>query len=318
MLTNKTENKRIVEFDIARGIAIFLMVLQHSWLLIFSHFTNNPYLDSAVYISAIVFGAPVFLFLMGANIISSHRNNPRSLLIRGFKLIFLGYSLSALRFFLPIILGQYFGIINNPENIIYHFQPIYYLLEVDVFQLAGLSLIAIALLRWKKLKAEYYLLMAFIVAFISPFLWQISLAGFLKYLLDPFIGTDIYVIFPFFSCFFYPLAGVYFGNLLHKVKDKNFFYKKCFFKLMPVFILGIIFVLADSNFSEMSYYRHDLGVSLIFTSLIVYWLAFLNFNYRKWPIKIINSLTVWSKNVTKIYIVQWLVIAWLALLISIK
>jgi len=312
-----SKSKRIIELDIARGVAIFLMVLQHSWLLIFSHFTNNPYLDSGVYLLAIVLGAPVFLFLMGVNIINSHRNNPRSLLIRGLWLIILGYALSALRFFIPIILGQHLGIISNPENIIYHFQPIYYLLEVDVLQLAGLSLMAIALLRWQKIKAEYYLFIAFIVAFISPFLWQISLAGFLKYLLDPFIGTDTYVIFPFFSCFFYPLVGVYFGSLLHKIKNKELFYKKCFIKLIPVFVIGTIFLLADPNFSGMSYYRHDLGVSLIFISLIIYWLAFINLNYRKWSVKIINTLTVWSKNVTKIYIVQWLIIAWLAILISI-
>ena len=312
------KNKRQAELDIARGVAIFLMISQHLWLLIFSQFINNIYIDYTLYILGIVLGAPVFLFIMGVNIANSHHNDPRRLFIRGLKLIFLGYGLSALRFFIPIVLAQHFGLISNPENIIYHFKPIYYLLEIDILQLAGLSLMIIALLRWQQVKNKYYLALAFVIAFFAPFLWQINVSGFLKYLVDPFWGTDAYVLFPLFSCFFYPLIGVYFGNLLVTIKNKELFYKKCFINLIPVIVLGLIFVLVDFNISRISYYRHDVGVSLIFGSLIIYWLAFIYLNYHKWPVKIINTLTIWSKNVTQIYIVQWLLNAWAAVLISLK
>ena len=125
---------------------------------------------------------------MGVNIIKSRHVAPHQLITRGLKLIFLGYALSALRFFIPIILGQHFGLIANPDNIIYKFNPIYYLLQVDILQVAGLSLITIALLKWQRVKYDYYLVLAFIVALLAPFLVQINISGFFQYFLDPFWG----------------------------------------------------------------------------------------------------------------------------------
>lgn len=307
------------EFDIARGVAIFLMILQHSWLLIFSNFVNNSNLDYIFYISGTFLVAPVFLFLMGASIENSRHNQPYDLATRGLQLIILGYILSALRFFLPIVLGQYFGIINNPENIIYKIQPIYYLLQVDILQVAGLSLLAIALLKWRKVKYEFYLVVALFVSLISPLLYQLNFSnsGF-KYLFDIFFGTADYVTFPFFPWFFYPLVGVYFGNLLFKTKNKIDFYKGIFIKLIPIIIIGFIFFIINFDFSTPSYSRHSIGSSLLETSIILYWLAIIYLNYKKLSIKIINILTCWSKNVTLIYFVQWLLIAWLAIFISVK
>lgn len=310
-------NKRQVEFDIARGIAIALMILQHTWLLLFSGIVNNPDLDYFIFILGTVLVAPVFLFLMGANIINSHRNEPRSLFIRGLQLIVLGYGLSALRFFLPIALSQYFGLIVSPENIIYKIPLIDYLLEIDILQVAGLSLMGIALLKWRKIKYDYYLVLALLVALFSPFLWQINFSNSLKYLFEPFFGLDSYIVFPFFPWFFYSLVGVYFGDLFSKVKDKVDFYKGSFVKLIPVIVLGIIFLLLDFNLPNLSYSHHDIGASLLFVSIVIYWLAIIHLNYRKLSVKIINTLTFWSKNVTLIYIIQWLLIAWTAVLISV-
>lgn len=311
-------NRRYIEFDIARGVAIVLMILQHSWLLIFSGLANSPFLDSTAFILGTVLVAPVFLFLMGANVINSHRSDSRYLLIRGLKLIVLGYGLSALRFFLPIILGQYLGVFNNLEKIVYGWQPIEYLLEVDILQAAGFSLLVIALLKWRQVKYDYYLLIAFLAAFISPFLWQLNLLGPLKYLAAPFWGSEAYVLFPLFSWIFYPLVGVYFGNLLSKAADKNELYKDCLVKIWPVFLLGIAFVFLDSSSSILSYYHHGIGANLIFASIVICWLAIIRFNYQKISAKVINILTGWSKNVTLIYIIQWLVIAWTALILSIR
>lgn len=308
--------RRYVEFDIARAVAIVLMILQHSWLLIFSGLANSLFLDSSAFILGTILVAPVFLFLMEANVINSHRQEPRYLLIRGLKLVVIGYGLSALRFFLPITLGQYLGIFNNLEKVIYGWRPIEYLLEVDILQAAGLSLIVIALLRWRQIKYDYYLLIAFVAAFIPPFLWQLNISGPPQYLTAPFWGTEASALFPLFPWIFYPLVGVYFGHLLSKSANKDVFYKDCFTKLWPVFILGIIFILLSPSSFILSYYHHSLGVSLIFVTIVIYWLAVIRLNYQKLSAKVINILTIWSKNLTLIYIIQWLLIAWIALALS--
>ncbi len=311
--------ERYIEFDIARGVAVILMILQHFFYILFSNFISNYYLKYFIFSLGTVLVAPVFLFLMGANIANSRNFEPYKIFIRGLKLILLGYCLSALRFFLPIILCQYLGINLDLEHIIYGLKPIEYLLEVDILQVAGLSLLVIAFLKWKKVKYDYYLILAFFVILISPLLDQITFStASLTYLFDPLLGRAPYVLFPFFPWFFYSLVGVYFGNLLLKVKDKKYFYKNIFVKLLPLIILGIFFSAMSNDFSPASFYHHNFGASLLFISLVIYWLAFIYLNYQNLSIKIIRPLVFLSKNVTVIYIIQWLIIAWTAILINIS
>lgn len=311
-------SKRDVSFDIARGIAIFLMILQHGWLIIVSGYVNNNWLDLIFFLLGTVLVAPIFLFLMGVNTVKSRYNKPKDLFKRGILLIFLGYSLSALRFFLPIILAEHFGLIAAPEDIIYEFSPLYYLLEVDILQVAGLSLIMIALLKWRKIKYNYYLIIAVLISLISPILWQLKFtSSSLNLLVAPFWGTDYYVVFPFFSWSLYSLVGVYFGNLLLKSKNKKEFYKDCLTKITPLGVISLIFLILDSLVFDSSYNCHSLGYNLLLVSIIITWLAVINLNYHKISVKLINILTVWSKNVTIIYFVQWILIAWTAILINI-
>jgi len=297
--------KRNVEFDIARAIAIFLMIFQHLWLVVFSGLVNNPVLDSIIFLSGTVLVAPVFLFLMGANIVNSNKNKPVQLFKRGLKLVVLGYGLSFFRFFLPLALFQHFGFIVDVNSIIYKIPLLSYLLEFDILQIAGFSLIAIALLKKWRVKPDFYLVIAFIVALLSP-------------ILSPLCGTERYIVFPFFPWFFYPLVGYYFGKVLREATDKRDFYKNCFGKLVPAIILGLLFLFINLGSADFSYSHHGTGACLLFVSVVIYWLAIINFNYQKLKTKTINFLTFLSKKVTIIYIIQWLIIAWTAILLNIK
>ncbi|MFZ4632147.1 MAG: heparan-alpha-glucosaminide N-acetyltransferase domain-containing protein [Patescibacteria group bacterium] len=303
-MTSELQSKQItrnIEFDIARAVAIFLMILQHSWLLIFSNIFDNHSWDSFFFTAGTFLVAPVFLFLMGASIHSSRRNTPRQIFKRGLELIILGYGLSALRFYLPIILSQYLGLINSPESIIYQIEPINYLLQTDILHVAGLSLIGLACFKQIKLKLDYYLVIAFLVALASPIFSAAS-----------------YVIFPFFPWFLYSLVGFYFGSMLVKSSNKFEFYKDSRSKLIPVFILGAFLFLINPIFSPVVYYHHGTGLSLLFISIVIYWLSFIYFNCQKLPEKVISMFTFLSKNVTLIYIIQWLLIAWLAVFMAIR
>lgn len=295
---------RNVEFDIARAIAVFLMIFQHLWLVVLSGFANNPLLDFFIFLSGTFLVAPVFLFIMGANIVASRKNKAPQLFVRGLKFLVVGYALSFFKFFLPLFLLQKFGLIVDLENIIYKIPLLGYLLEFDILQIAGFALITIALLKKLKIKTDIYLIIAFIVALISPFL-------------SSFFGTEKYIIFPFFPWIFYPLLGYYFGNALQKTENKRHFYLDCLRKIIPVFFLGIVFLFFGSG-ADFSYSHHGTGLCFLFASIIVVWLAFWALNYQKLKTKTINILTFFSKKVTIIYIVQWLVIAWTAILLNIK
>jgi hypothetical protein len=304
--------KRHIELDIARGVAVFLMILQHCWIMFSSEKIVSSIPTIIIYLLGTLPAAPIFLFLLGVNIINSHWSDPKRLLVRGLKLFGLGYVLSAVSLFLPIVLGQRLGLIDA-SLVAYHWPVIDYLLEVNIFHVAGLSLMGIALLRQFKVKYQYYLILAVLTALVSPFLWQINFSNIIvSRLFDPFFGTGNYVLFPFFSWFFYPLAGVYFGDLLVKAKNKTDFYRGFFVKLLPVIFVGIIILLFNTNFPFPFYSHHRLGASLLFVTFIIYWLAIINVGYKHLSEAVANRLIFWSKNVTLIYIVQWIVIGWLA------
>lgn len=313
-----TSKKREVALDIARGIAIFLMISQHLWLLIGIHYIGNESLNFIFFLLGTVLAAPVFLFLMGINVNNSQHNTPKDFLKRGLLLIILGYLLSALRFFLPIVLAQHFNLINNPEDIIYKIKPIYYLLQVDILQLAGLSLILISFLKKIKADLKYYLIIALVISLISPFLWGLKFDySWLNWVADLFWGKSVYVVFPFFSWAFYPLIGVYFGNLLKKSKDKLEFYKKSLnvFSIFSLFALFLFFV--DLIFlRSSSYYYHGICFNLFFSSVVIVWVSFIALNYQKLSLKLVNILTFLSKNVTIVYFIQWVLIGWLAVIIN--
>lgn len=312
-------NKREVGFDIARGIAIVLMLVQHFYLLIISGFLNDPWWDLFFFFLGTVLAAPVFLFLMGVNAVKSRHNKPRELFTRGLYLLILGYLLSALRFYLPLILVQHFNLISNLESVIYKISLLDYLLQVDIFQVAGLSLMFIAFLKWCKVKLNSFLGAAILISLISPFLWQLNFSlPILNRLAAPFWGTDPYVVFPFFSWAFYPLVGFYFGNLLLASKNKKDFFEDCLLKMIPVGALGFIFSIYTILTTKASYPRHGFGGDLFFTAIIIAWLSVLSLNYRDLPAKTISNLTFLSKNTTLIYIIQWLLIAWLAIFINLN
>lgn len=310
-------NKRRLEFDIARGVAVFLMIFQHFWMLVLSYFFNTPKLDNLIYLSATALVAPVFLFLMGSSTVFSSKQKPKLIFIRGLKLIVLGYLLSFFRFFLPLVSLEKIGLIKVSE-VIYHFEAIYYLLQIDIFHIAGLSLILLACLKKLKIEEKYYLVIALIIFIISPFLWQIKLVGFWQLLIDPFWGTSNYIVFPAFPWLTYSLLGFYFGKKLLENKDREeSFYKFSLKKFKPILIISIFWLAIDIVVGKNTYANHGLGIGLFISSLIVCWLSFLYCNKGNIPSRMAKTLISWGKNVTAIYIWQWLIIAWLAILIRI-
>lgn len=311
--------QRNVGFDVARGIAVFLMIFQHFYLLILGGRVNNEWLSFSFFLLGTFLVAPVFLFLMGVNVITSRHNKPKQLFKKGLFLIILGYLLSFLRFFLPLVIADNFGLIANFEDIIYKFEPIYYLLEVDIFQVAGLSLWVIAFLRWRKTSIKYYLFFALLLSLLSPLFWMITFRSqTITLLTDPLWGKSSYVVFPFFSWAVYSLVGVYFGKKILENKNKIEFYQKCFNKSVIFLIPGLLLFLIDFLFFDYSYARHGFGYNFLFIVIIIIWLSWLNLRSYKIPSKVTNTLTFFSKNVSYIYFIQWVIIGWLAVFINLN
>jgi len=162
-------NYRFKDFDLARGIAIVFMILQHSFWVFGKYPTSNLF-DSIIIEIAISLGgfsAPVFMILMGLFFGFKKENSVKYGLLRGIKLICLGYVLNIFRFVLPFSIGTELMLIDYPVLFEGFSSPIWEIFFLDILQFAGLALIILTLIEKYCRENELY---SFIIAMLAIFL----------------------------------------------------------------------------------------------------------------------------------------------------
>lgn len=139
--TEAGHRERIVSLDLARGLAIVFMVLQHAVLIYATDRGEHSVLGKVVLLLGSAPAAPVFLFIMGIFLGRPERQLSRGVR-RGLRLIALGYLLNLLRSTLPsLIAGHEMLSLTAPVS------PLASFWAVDILQMAGLSFILLTLLR---------------------------------------------------------------------------------------------------------------------------------------------------------------------------
>jgi hypothetical protein len=274
---------------------------------LFELFARQEVYDSLIGKMALFLGgppaAPVFMAAMGY-FLAHTRKTTAQLIFRGIKLFFGGLFLN-IGLNLHLLIRIYQGKLQ--------LNPLEYIFGVDIFLLAGLSMIVIALLRLIFRQHFWgYLLLAFLIAFITP-----SFPDFpgenspLKYLFACIGGTYRWSYFPLLPWLAYPLLGYSFYLL-----NKQFLAEriKPGQKIILTILLGIGFAFSAEYATEIStalprYYHHGIvffgwtTLFLIFWSLLAAMLEhdfghFSSFRYTKWL----------GRHVTAAYVFQWLII----------
>ena len=298
-IVSPMSTKRIVFLDLARGLAIFFMIMQHAIIMYAVNEGAGTILGDLVVLSGTAPAAPVFMLIMG--IFFLRAQDMRTNVLRGLKLIGLGYLLNLVRFVIPTLLtGDYPA--SGPDS------PLGLLMTVDILQMAGLSLICMNLIR--RTRPLIWLGLALLVALISPLLWQYAPRN---PLLDILWGTHHNVAFPFFPWVIYPLIGMYWGGLFNAAKNLVGFMRKSALVGAGLMLLGgTVWMLADTPWLPAGdYSRCGIQVHLVITGFVLIWL---------WLIKLLeeqlngskpaNLMICWSKNVTIIYLIQWVLFGW--------
>jgi surface polysaccharide O-acyltransferase-like enzyme len=136
--------------------------------------------------------------------------------------------------------------------------------------------------------------------------------------LDPLWGNSSYVSFPFFSWIFYPLVGVYLGNHLIRAKDKSIYYKGLAFAGLILLVFGLLVSVTDIDTHVGDYWRHSIGGNLWITGFVLVWWAFLYLLMEKitLPPFLLGRVNFWSKKVTSLYFIHWIIIGWGTLLLG--
>ncbi|MES2140400.1 MAG: heparan-alpha-glucosaminide N-acetyltransferase domain-containing protein [Bacteroidota bacterium] len=290
--------------DLLKGIAAVLMIQVH----IIELFATDDIFKSNVGQLLLFLGgppvAPLFMVIFGYFIAQSKKTTIQ-LIVRGVKIIFLGIFLN---------LALNFNLILSVNKGLLDIDIWPYIFGVDILLLAGLSIICIALLK-KALDRSIILVIVFIIisAFLGNFLLdQTTEQPFLKYILSLFYGASTWSYFPLFPWLSYSLTGIFLYkiqqnydlSLLHKPKAK--------------IILGVSFLLflaltihyAITISSDLpAYYHHGLIFFLWVISFLFFYSFFINEIDKRFGTIILFVYLKWlGKNITIVYIIQWIII----------
>jgi len=301
----KVNLKRQPEIDLARGFSSLLIILCHVGL-----YLGNPN-DKIVYtfsdIAGSEFGAPAFLALMGISIAFSKCQDPKPMLIRGIKLFIGGYLLSAFRTVIPrIILGN----IDEWTDMTAFF-------AVDIFQIAGLTFMFLALLKAIKIPSWGIFGISIVMVGIDQIFFKNPLNiknMYLCGLVDLFIPVTQWSCFPFLTWFFFPAFGLFFGEFLIRCTDK----KKLYAVLLPISTCAVAYVYYSFYklypdyptyyYGGNFYYMGIINV-LINALFITFGLSFWFLTQNFWPKFIKQYLTFLGRNLTVFYVFTWMFVA---------
>ena len=303
VLLNNNMKKRSQTADLLKGIAVLLMIQVH----ILELFASKIISDSNIGKILLFLGgppvAPVFALILGYYIAASQKTSWQ-LLLRAIKIICLGMLLN---------IALNFNLIISVTKGLYKIDLFPYFFGIDILHFAGLSIIVIALL--KKVFAKNLLLSVIFIgisAFLGHFLLNyIPEKNSWKYITAPFYGSCSWSYFPLFPWLAYPLTGFTFYQLKNRFGINLLDATKI--KILSGIVLAIFlfFTLraAVHVSSHLNLYYHHGPLFVLWIILFLAFYSFFVFEIDKLfgNFLLMKYLKWLGKNVTLIYVIQWIV-----------
>ena len=301
---------RQVEIDIAKGLAIIYMVLVHTTEYFFDG--SNSLAESIIEFLGSPPGAPIFMFALGIGIVYSRNNTWQQLAKRGGQMLVLSYVYNFLVYSLPHIILFFTAKDSSRLG-----TAISELLNVDILQFAALTFLTFAIIKkfnWNMKKiVAYGVVVSLAGELISKYL-TLPEEGF-GYAIDLFIGVNDTSYFPYCSWIIFPLAGYIFGTALSNCSNKKAFYGKLALIGFPIygimmvvaFFLSIDFGQLDNKY-QIPYYHMGLYGNLCMLAFGFGYLALCYVASCILPESVKTYFKQLSSNITKMYVIQYVVI----------
>ncbi|WP_340111529.1 acyltransferase family protein [Maribellus mangrovi] len=296
--------KRLRLPDLLKGIAIFFMIQVH----IMELFIDYPGQSSVVGKISLFLGGPftamVFMMVMGYFVAAS-KKSLRQNMSRGIKIFVLGFLLN---------IGLNFHLLLKIKYADWPYNSWEYIFGVDILYLAGLSIIILAVIKRlpKKLQlpVSFGLLAAVLLLTGTMNIWLTFPE---RNYITPFIGgTYSWSYFPLFPWLAYPLAGYFFffaqNGIQQFISGKKVFTSSAF--LLIVFLLMYFSKMGfDTTINLQAYYHHTLKYGIWALGLLIIWSSIFYLIVIKYQASLFEKFLAWmGKNITLIYVVQWLII----------
>lgn len=311
----KEKIKRIVELDLTKGVGVFFIPMAHALLIYGTPETQgNHWLGLVVHF----FGkwAGIFLIAMGFSYVLSKKHTILSSIKRGLMLLAAGYLMNFLKFIVPLFLGLLPG--NFIEAYGWKTPPtfnnmVYMVLTGDILQFAGMCLLFMGIVnklsvnygKWIPLAVTGLLLV--LLEFIRGY--RLGVIG-LDYIFDLLWGDQWNVYFAVFPWFGFILVGMFFCYWFKETnKNSAFIFQRMLYSGLVTVVLGGVLCYYDYAFHMRDYFHLGIGgfIYLLGFNLMSFWLAYFLINkFREG--KIFDFFYYCSKNITSIYIIQWVII----------
>ena len=319
-MTARKQNNRLLSIDLARGLAVLFMIAVHT-LEVFA----NKEVKNSVFGQIISFlggppAAPVFMTLMGFSFIYSSKSELKPKLLRGFKIFLSGYVLNLLRGVIPFSLASYLNMDIAKTFPLDKLNAFTILTIIDILQFAGIALMIMAVIQALKVNKYLILVSAFLISMISPFLWGIKIdLPIIDQVLELFWGDQPIefsviankIAFPVFPWLTFPLLGMFLGETVKNSTDTNRIFN--YFGLSGIFVLAISVAISFTNYQYHfnDYYHSRQGAMLFMCGFVMGWLYLTKLVIDNIPTNsFFDLLFQWSKGVTNIYFIQWIIILW--------
>ena len=320
-LSQNVKRTRIKEFDVARAFAVIVMVAVHTEFAVYNY-ENEVFATFFDYLGS-PFAAPVFMFILGANIFMSSKNSPKQLLARGISIFATSVVFNIICHALPFFILDF-----NNHTTNYAENALHWVFAVDILTFAGLAFMFFALVR-------KYNLNKYILAAIGIFCSVLNIVLTRNFPVDfdehtvlsaitgLFYNSSITGYFSFLSWIIFPIAGYIFVQILDKVEHKNDFYMK----VGGISILAYLAMVVVSykwfpqlpfiEFTEeYAYYQMHPFNAIGTVFFCVGWISIIYFAAKALPEVLNRHIARWNKNLTTIYLIQWFLINYCFVLAS--
>ena len=294
--------------DLLKGTAVLLMIQVHLMEL----FVQPGVYESAIGAASLFLGgppvAPLFLAVFGY-FVQKSRRSMLQLFARAGKLLLVGLLLN---------LGMNAHLLLKIRAGVFELSPWEYVLGVDILFAVGLSVLVLALLRPVLRSSPWaWVATAVAVAATAPLMTeQLTIGGAARWPLAYIAGNYSWSYFPLFPWLAYPLLGAGLsawcsgsdrGTLKRLTESPRV--------TVPVLLLAVVVLTVFGRFAVQTsrvlpaYYHHGalfFGWTALF--LLVWTATHHLIAHRFHGTQVVKYLAWVGRNVTRFYIVQWLII----------
>ena len=285
--------------DFLRGLAVILMIQIHITENLLLSDPSNYLFERWSYFLGGIPSAPVFMLLMGYFQAKS-KSSLIDEIIRGFKLIFLGFVLNLLLNF-SLIFKYFTGQIDV--------DILSYIFGVDILFLAGFSFICLAFVK-RVFKSNLLLIvLIFLIHLLNYFLNLRIENQALKYFLSFFIRVSDWSYFPLISWISFPLTGFFLAKsgLFEKILNKNF--PHLFWIIYLIIFLLLLGYGQNFSYDLSRYYSMKFDFYLYSLFVMFGWIKLWKAIFDKFSDNLFSGYLVWiGRNVTAVYFFQWIII----------